>query len=272
MVRYPVAAGKFYPGEKNSLIKILEKLVVKSVSEINCLGCILPHAGYIYSGNVAGKTIAQVQVKKTCIIIGPNHTGLGKRFSVFSKGTWRTPLADTPVDEELAKDLIDNCSLLEHDTQAHQFEHSIEVIVPFLQYVRSDVKIVPIIAGLTDDMKSFHSVAMDMAELLKKSGKLDDILIITSSDMTHMESLSVVEKKDKTAINKILNLDEQGLFNAVKNDNISMCGYIPAIIMLKCIKALGGKKAKLISYDTSASITNDYSSVVGYAGMTIERN
>ncbi|MDP8259696.1 MAG: AmmeMemoRadiSam system protein B [Candidatus Gygaella obscura] len=272
IVRYPVVAGKFYPGEKDKLSSMLKDLVTDSNQKKDCLGCILPHAGYVYSGKVAGKTISEVEIKNTCIIIGPNHTGMGKKFSVFAEGKWQTPLGDVKIDHLLAKDLIKNCSLLEPDILAHRYEHSIEVILPFLQFLKADVEIVPIVAGLSNNFEDFITLAVDLAKTLKKNGRVNDILIIVSSDMTHMESRASVEKKDKAAIDEILKLDEQALFDVVQEFDISMCGYIPAIIMLKSVKELGAKKAQLVTYDTSASITKDQSSAVGYAGIIIERN
>lgn len=268
MVRKPAVAGQFYPSDKTSLSDNIKGFIDTNAKKIDAKGAILPHAGYVYSGLVAGQTASRLSVKDTYIILGPNHTGYGKPFSIMTEGSWNTPLGDVAIDSELAKGILKESQLLEEDSLAHMYEHSIEVEIPFLQYFKKDIKIVPVVV-FPDDIKQYKKVAEAIATAIENSGRKDKIMIIASSDMTHYEPKESAEKKDKQAIDAILELDEDKLFDRVKKLNISMCGYAPAIIMLAAAKLLGAKKAELIKYQTSGDASGDYSAVVGYAGVII---
>lgn len=268
MIRQPAVAGQFYPGSEDSLRKQIEAFIDKEADKSEAKAVILPHAGYIYSGAVAGKTISQVIIRDTCIILGPNHTGLGKDFSIMTEGSWLTPLGKVEIDRELAQAILSDSRFLQEDTQAHRYEHSLEVEIPFLQYLKKSCKIVPIVASVAD-LDTLRAVGQEIATAIKKLARENDCLIIASSDMTHYESEEQAKAKDQEAIDAILKLDEEMLLKKIKTLDISMCGFAPVIIMLSCIKELGAKTAQLVKYQTSGDVTKDYSSVVGYAGIIL---
>ncbi|MFH0731842.1 MAG: AmmeMemoRadiSam system protein B [Candidatus Omnitrophota bacterium] len=268
MIRLPQVAGQFYPGTESSLRQEVQRLLTigASPAKEKALGIIAPHAGFMYSGAVAGHVYSAIQVPGTIFILGPNHTGIGKRFSLHKQGHWRTPLGDVEVDSEIAQQLLKSCKYLDDDTAAHTYEHCLETQLPFLQYIKSDFKIVPIVLSAynSDAYRSLGEAIASVAKNLKK-----DFLIIASSDMSHYEGQKDAQKKDKKAIDAILKLDELQLINCVEGLNITMCGYIPAAIMLIAAKLLGAKEARLVKYQTSADVTGDYNAVVGYAGVII---
>ncbi len=266
MIREAVVAGQFYPGTKASLTKALSELTQKCERE-NVLGAMVPHAGYVYSGAVAGKVMSRIAPRSLFIIIGPNHTGKGVPFSVFSKGRWKTPLGAVDVDERVADILISRSELFKSDEAAHLFEHSIEVEIPFLQYLVGNFKIVPIVIG-SMETRRLKKAGVEIAETLKEAGV--EAAIIASSDMTHYESQQAAQKKDKEALSAILRLDEDDLAEKVSRMDISMCGVAPVIMMLSAAKYLGAKKAELVEYKTSGDSSGDYSSVVGYGGVLIK--
>ena len=268
MLRMPEVAGQFYPGKAVELRELLDKIVDKKSKKINCLGCMLPHAGYAYSGLVAAETISRVKVANTCIIIGPNHTGLGGQFSIMKEGSWNLPFGDVKINSNLAEKFIENCGLLEVDNIAHEREHSLEVIVPFLQYLNPKVEIVPIVASV-GNLDNYRDIGQRLAAVVKSEGIQKDVLFIASSDMTHYEDDKIVRKKDNLAIEAILELNEEKLLVCLKMNKISMCGFVPVSIMLSYSKSLGAQKAQLIKYETSGDTTGDFSSVVGYAGVIV---
>lgn len=269
MLRHPAVSGQFYPGTKAKLLSNIESLLDKNAKKRDAIACILPHAGYMYSGPVAGATVSALDLNKsTFIIIGPNHTGYGEPFSVFAEGDFRTPLGDVPVDAELAGGLLNNSKYLKADTAAHRYEHSIEVELPFLQYFNPDFKIVPIVAS-TGNKEIYKEVGLEISSIVKAKGLKEKIMLIASSDMTHYESDKSARSKDQQAISAILELDEDKLLERVERLDISMCGYVPVTIALVAAKELGAKEARLIKYQTSGDVTGDNSAVVGYAGMII---
>jgi len=265
-IRKSVVAGQFYPGTKDRLLKILSGLTEK-VKKEEALGAMSPHAGYIYSGSVAGKVLSHLKERDLFVIIGPNHTGNGEPFSVFSAGKWETPLGTVDIDEEFARRLIAQSGLFKPDEAAHAGEHSVEVQIPFLQYLMKDFRIVPIIIK-SMEIKNLKKAGIEIAEALKESKK--NATIIASSDMTHYEPQAEAERKDKSALEAILNIDEDGLIDTVTRMNISMCGIAPVITMLSAVKFLGADNAELIDYKTSGDSSGDYSSVVGYGGVIIK--
>lgn len=266
ITREPVVAGQFYPGTKAGLERTLLSLIDKKEKREKALGAMSPHAGYVYSGAVAGKVFSRLTPKELFIIIGPNHTGIGEAFSIFAEGLWKTPLGSVEIDKEFADYLINNSGLFKADETAHAYEHSIEVQLPFLQYTMRDFKILPLCIARID-VNELKKAAQELAAAIKELKK--DVTIIASSDMTHYEPQEAAKTKDMKAISAILNMDEDELLNKVTNMNISMCGVAPVIMTLHATKALGAKTAKLIDYKTSGDTTRDYFSVVGYGGVII---
>lgn len=266
--RKPAVAGQFYSSGYDTLKKEIEGLIDKKAVKSNVIACVLPHAGYMYSGAVAGKTVSRINIKERIIILGPNHTGYGPDLSIMTEGIWETPLGNIEIDSQLAQGILNGSAYLKEDTLAHTYEHSVEVEVPFLQYFRSDFRIVPIII-LSQDKTVLKKVGEEIAEAVDKTGIKDSTLIVASTDFTHYEPQPEATRKDKEAIKAILELDEDKLIDVVEKDNISMCGYGPVTIVLTAGKILGAKNARLIQYQTSGDITGDKLSVVGYAGIII---
>jgi hypothetical protein len=267
MVRSPVVAGQFYAGSASTLERQIKGYIDEKVQKEEAIGLISPHAGYMYSGPVAGATISKIVFKDTFIIMGPNHTGRGKPFSIMTEGSWETPLGSVEIDSELGKELLKRSGFLEEDTIAHLYEHSIEVQIPFLQYFKRDIEIVPIIFSPAPGA-IYKEIGKAIAETIKGLGK--GAVIMASSDMTHYEPHESAKAKDAKAIEAIVALDEDELLNRVRSLNISMCGYAPAVSLIVAAKELGAKKAELVKYQTSGDTSGDYSAVVGYAGIIIK--
>lgn len=267
-IRKPVVAGQFYQSSSKGLKKQIESFIDNRAIKIDALGCMVPHAGYVYSGSVAGATISSINIKDKIILLGPNHTGYGGAFSIMSEGTWQTPMGEVKIDTEVAKKILSNSRFLKDDSLAHLYEHSLEVELPFLQYFKADLKIIPI-AFLSDNMNILEEIGKEIAGTIKELKLNDSVTIVASSDMTHYEPHDVAQKKDKLAIESILELNEEKLMHAIEEFNISMCGYAPVIVMLSLTKELGAKNSKLIKYQTSGEVTQDFDSVVGYAGIII---
>lgn len=263
MIREPVCAGAWYPQEK----KDIEKYLNLNLKKEPALGIVSPHAGWMYSGKVAGEVYSRLGKYETYIIIGPNHTGLGAEVSIYSEGIWKMPMGDVPVDAEIAEGIIKTSEFAKSDTLAHSREHCIEVQVPFIQYFNSKVNIVPIIMR-TDSLEICYDIANSITTAIKKSNK--KILIIASSDMSHYESYEYAKKQDELAIDMILKLDAQGLVKTVLQHGISMCGVFPTAIMLTVAKSLGAKQSSLIKYATSGETSGDCDAVVGYAGIIVK--
>lgn len=267
MIREPIAADRFYPAASAALRGQIESMVDKNAQPKKALGVVSPHAGYVFSGKIACEVFSKVEITDTVIMLGPNHTGRGQAFALYPEGCWNTPFGDASIDKGLSSALLKRSSLIQEDATAHLAEHSLEVQLPIMQYFKPDVKIVPIIIN-TSEFKPCLEVAQAIAATVAEYDK--DVLIIASSDMTHYESQLDVEKKDKLAIDAVLNLDENLLFKNVETYNITMCGFVPTIIMISAVKALGAASARLVKYQTSGDITGDYDEVVGYAGIIIE--
>lgn len=263
-VREPAVAGTFYPSSPAALRDFFLKEMPEVEKKIPAKAIVVPHAGYTYSGNTAAKVFSNVEITSTVIIMGPNHTGEGVPFSVDRGSVWRTPLGEVRVDNDLADQIIASCPHFESDNISHRKEHSLEVEIPFLQHLKPDVQIVPITVG-TDLIRAARAVADGIAKVLK--GK--NVMIVASTDLNHYEPQDISEQKDKAAIDAVLKLDAELLHERVRDDHISMCGYIPTYIMLRAVKQLGAKTATLIDYHTSGAVSGDFSQVVGYAGIII---
>jgi AmmeMemoRadiSam system protein B len=266
MAREAVVAGQFYPASAQELKKQMDAMIDKTAYKEKAIGVISPHAGYMYSGYVAGAVFSAVEITDTVVIIGPNHTGYGATFSLYKKGVWLTPLGEIEVDSKLSANILDSCNLIKKDEAAHTHEHSIEVQLPFMQYLKKEFKIVPIVVA-SSSLTAYRDIAKCLAETIKDYAK--KVLIVASSDMTHYQPQNIAKEKDNMAIEAILKLDEALLLERVERYNIRMCGYVPAIIMIAAAKLLGVSAAKLIKYQTSGDVSGDYNSVVGYAGVVV---
>lgn len=272
MIRKPVVAGQFYPSEPAALKKLISSFnVKKTIKSEKAIACMLPHAGYIYSGKVAASTLKAVEKADTYIILGPNHTGYGAACSIIKHGGWATPFDVVNIDTDIATKVLNNSKYLEEDEQAHAYEHAIEVELPLIQTILgASFTFVPITLATGTDLvyKDISgAIAAAITESVKKSGK--KIMIIASSDMTHYEHQNEATKKDEEAIKAILKLDEKLLLEKIERLGITMCGYIPAVVAIMASKLLGADHAELIDYQTSGDTTGDYASVVGYAGIAI---
>jgi AmmeMemoRadiSam system protein B len=268
MIRRPAYAGQFYPESEKILTRELATLIDPSISKVSAIGVISPHAGYIYSGKVAGAVLSSMKPRPIYIIMGPNHTGHGGPFSISASDTWTTPLGEVRVNTKLSQALKDECSMFEVDETAHLEEHSIEVQLPFLQVLQKDFTFVPIIIGHAD-LEIYKELGRRMATIIDDHKMRGEVTIIASSDMTHYETQDRVEDKDRKAIDAILDMDEDRLTEVIEKYNITMCGYAPAVIMLSAAKALGATRAKLVKYGTSGETSGDFTSVVGYAGIIV---
>ncbi len=267
MVRQPVVAGQFYPASPSQLKAMIKGLVDEEAVKEEVIGLVSPHAGYVYSGPVAGAVISRIRFKDSFIIMGPNHTGRGEPFSIMTQGAWETPLGQVEIDSELGKQILATSSHLQEDHIAHQYEHSIEVQLPFLQYFKKDIKFVPIMFAYATGAIC-QEIGRELAQAIKELNR--EVVIIASSDMTHYEPQASARKKDAQAIEAILDLNEAELSKRVQELDITMCGYAPTVSLISAAKELGAKEAELVRYQTSGDITDDYTSVVGYAGIIIK--
>jgi hypothetical protein len=267
MKRMPIVAGQFYKGDNKSLEAEVSSMIPStSKSLTNAIGVISPHAGLIYSGAVTGELLSRVVITDTVIIIGPNHRGLGERFAIDSNTQWVIPTNTFDVDHDLAKKLLKSCKLLSLDSQAHTYEHSLEVQLPFIAHFNKDAKIIPICV-MNATIEECKEIGEAIAQVIKKSKK--NILIIASSDMSHYVSEKVAKHKDNLAIERVLALDPAGLYEVVHREKISMCGIISSTIMLFASLALNVTLAELVKYMTSGQVSGDYDHVVGYAGIMV---
>ena len=274
-LRSPAVAGRFYPSRADELwhdIRYYTSWPAESVAPatISAVGCVTPHAGYIYSGGVAGAVYARMEIPEHCVVLCPNHTGKGVPLAVMAHTTWQTPLGDVVADADLAADLLHRFPALQEDSAAHRAEHAIEVQLPFLQARQPKLKIVPIVLGMRDfDVlrELGEALAVVISDHEERLGT--KILIVASSDMNHYEPHAITRVKDHKAIERVLAMDARALWEVVRKENISMCGLGPTIVMLTAAKLLGATSATLVKYATSGDVSGDYEAVVGYAGMIV---
>jgi MEMO1 family protein len=273
MIRNPAVAGQFYPGSMRGLRDEVEGLVEPSAPKADAVAAVCPHAGYMYSGKVAGAVYSRMRMPDTFVILGPDHHGLGAEFTIMTDGVWRTPLGDVRVDSLLAREVFKRSRYLEEDPFAQAKEHSLEVQLPFMQYFSDSVQVVPICLRHYEPDLSFLAICGEIGSAIAAaiSGVKSRVTIVASTDFTHYEERSVAETKDRAAIDAILALDEKMLFRQVRERNISMCGYAAVAAALTASKALGARKAELVAYMTSGDATGDNSQVVGYGGAIITR-
>lgn len=266
-VREPAVAGTFYPDNPALLRDFGAAHLQNKFSLSSAKAVLLPHAGYIYSGETACHVLSKIEIPKTLFLIGPNHQGLGADFALFGEGTWKTPLGSVRIAAALAAALKQAVPDIEEDHEAHLFEHSLEVELPLLQMKNPAIEIVPLVIG-TLDLERAARVAQACAAVLAKNP--EPVLIVVSSDMNHYENDEQTRAKDRYAIEAIEKLDAFALAQAIRTHRISMCGFVPAFMFLNMVATLGIRKATLVDYQTSARVSRDYSRVVGYAGILFE--
>lgn len=265
-IRLPAVAGHFYPSDPRELAQQIDRYCVSAGDKARALGCVVPHAGYMYSGHVAGAVYSVSQIPARCILVGPRHFPRGEPMAIMTSGRWRTPLGETQIDSQMAAELMRACSHLRDDDVAHAREHSLEVQIPFLQRLAGDFQFVPIVLA-TDRYEELEGLGHAIGEVVKTQD--GPVLIIASSDMNHYESDRITRVKDRRAIDRILALDPRGLYETVRSEGITMCGYAAAVTMLVSVLDLGAKDAKLVKYATSGDINGDREEVVGYAGLIL---
>lgn len=265
-VRSTAVAGAFYPGTRQELESQLYSLIPEEAAHHELLACIAPHAGYVYSGGVAGRLYAHLSVPRRVIILGPNHTGTGARVAVAPHEGWSTPLGEQPVDSKLAHRLVEAFPAAEFDSRAHWREHSIEVQLPFLMRRRPDLEIVPVCLKHLNIEECFD-LGRIIAELIGASD--EPVGIVASSDMSHYQSDEVARTLDHLAIDAAVERDPAALYETVHREGITMCGVVPATVALTAANLLGAVGAHLVAYATSGDVSGDYSAVVGYAGVCV---
>ena len=272
MIRKPAVAGAFYSRDAKSLIEEV-KLHIKQapkrkpVEKIHAFGIVSPHAGFVYSGDVAGAVYSKIEIPDTVILIGPNHTGIGEKISIMTEGAWSMPQGEVKIDHHLANQILNASLVAKKDARAHLKEHSLETQLPFIQFYRDEFKIVPICMKRLS-LDECKEISIAIVKALRQAGR--NILIVASSDMTHYETHASASKKDAHVINKILELDAKELYSMVHDNNISMCGINPTTVMLMCANEMGAKEAFLAKYMTSGEINGDMNHVVGYAGIIVK--
>ncbi len=281
-IRYPAQAGTFYESDperlKQQIIGCFNHRLgpgrlplVKNQPLSKFIGMVSPHAGYMYSGPVAAhgfSKLAEDGRPKTAIILGPNHTGLGSGVSMMVSGKWHMPLGDVEIDRKVASKILENCDIIDVDTTAHMYEHSIEVQIPFLQFLYGDIKIVPICMMLQDQATSVEVGTCIYQAVGDRIGK--DIVVIASSDFTHYEPHEIAYEKDMSAIERILQLDIEGFFNVIRCRDISVCGPGPIGALMTIAKELNAKP-RLLKWASSGDVIGYKSEVVGYASIIFKK-
>lgn len=265
--RQPAVAGRFYSAQREALIREVETHIERTEKKSVALGIVAPHAGFKYSGDVAGAVYSRIEIPDTVILIGPNHTGQGESVAVMTEGIWSMPMGDIAIDQELASMICEETDLAKPDSLAHRFEHSLETQLPFLQYFKKEFKIVPICL-MRLKASACKAISEGIVRAIKRLGR--PVLLVASSDMTHFESHAIAEAQDRKAIACIQNRDPVGLYETVRSENITMCGVNPVTVMLNCSESLGAKEVNLVKYMTSGEVSGDMDKVVGYAGLIIK--
>lgn len=287
MSRRPAVAGTFYSGDSDLLTKDIERCFLNNYGpkripiihrqqerKGNVVGLVAPHAGYTYSGPVAAHAynrLADDGLPETVVILGPNHHGLGEAAAVASSTNWLTPLGTVHIDTEVADAILSSSKFAQEDDEAHHKEHSIEVQIPFLQYIGGHrIKVVPIsIAHLT--LNDAIALANDVGTAIASALAGKNALIIASTDFSHYVTQDAAESNDTMAIDKILAMDAEGLLQVVDANSISMCGSTATATAIVACLALGATKAKKLAYFTSGDIAGDHKQVVGYCAMSMEK-
>lgn len=273
VVRPPAVAGRFYPASPQELGRQVHAYLEAGKGQEparRAIAAMAPHAGYMFSGGVAGRVFARIHVPGRVIILCPNHTGQGQRISVMNRGAFRIPGADIPIDEELADAILGEVPGASADRAAHRLEHAIEVELPFLLARQPDLRIVPIVLSLVRESEAIE-LGKAMHRAAGRIGALPgrDVLLVASSDMSHYLPDAEARRVDRMALGPLLEFDPSGLYRTVVTHDISMCGFIPATAMLAYAAAAGARSPELVGYATSGEAYGDTSQVVGYAGVVI---
>ncbi|MBN2135267.1 MAG: AmmeMemoRadiSam system protein B [Acidobacteria bacterium] len=267
MIRKAAWGGKFYPGVNTTLTKMLQDLCPEGEAKTNAKAIVVPHAGYIYSGAVAGAVYSRVNLPSRFIILSPNHWEGMTRISTDTSSEWETTFGNVKIDTEIREKLLEKTNLVDENPRVHLKEHAIEVHLPFLQYLKgNDFTFLPI-SLIEPGYAALQELGTVLAEIIKESS--DDIMIIASTDMSHYISAAEAEQMDMKAIKEILALNPEGLHDIVRKNGITMCGMPATVIALVASKILGAEKADLVKYTNSGEVSGDYDQVVGYAGVII---
>ena len=269
MIRPPAVAGRFYPDDPERLRAAVDTFLASDGEEkkVRARACIVPHAGYVYSGSVAGEVYRRLEIPRRVILLGPRHYPRGGPLAILSDGAWLTPLGTAPIDRLLAEKIPQEFPFLREDELAHSGEHSLEVQLPFLQRAAPSFAFVPIVLGGAQ-WEALDALGHALARVI--ASESEPVLLVASSDMNHYESDAVTRVKDRKAIDQILALEPRKLFETVRDENISMCGYAATVATLIAARDLGATRANLIRYATSGEVNGDMQEVVGYAGMIVE--
>ena len=265
--RRPVVAGQFYPGSKEELLREVRGYLAGGTSAASSAPvAMVPHAGYPFSGGVAGRTLARARPGRRVLLLGPNHTGLGKPFAVWSQGEWEIPGASLPVDEDLAAEVLQAHTALQQDQKAHLREHSLEVVLPFLYALDEATRILPV-AVAENNPDTLLRVGEALAPVV--SSQSEPVSVVVSSDMSHFIPADRAKELDELALRAICDVDPEGLLEAVTRNRISMCGVLPMTVALALARKLGCTGGEVVEYANSGDFIGDYDSVVGYAGVVI---
>lgn len=260
--RAPAVAGSFYPGNAVDLRREVEAACPLAPRVEDAWAVVVPHAGYLYSGAVAGAVYARVRIPRDVVLLCFHHGGRGADVAVWPSGAWRTPLGDVPIAEELAAAILERCPGATSDSAGHLDEHSGEVQVPFLQVRRPDVRLVPV-ALSTGDFEVLRAFGTALASVP------GDYLVVASTDLNHYEDQETTLRKDADVIRALERLDAEGVREAVFRRGVSMCGYAPAAALCAYAKAKGASRAVTVKHATSGDVSGDYDRVVGYVGMIV---
>lgn len=266
MIRPPAVAGSFYPSNPEVLSKQIEQFAFTEGEKVQALGCVVPHAGYMYSGHVAGAVYASMRIPRRCILLGPRHFPRGEPLAILTQGSFATPFGEAQIDEQMGMALAHACPRLREDAVAHEREHSLEVQIPFLQFIAKDIRFVPVVLA-TDRYGAIEELGRAVAKVVASAG--EPVLAIASTDMNHYENDAATRAKDQRAIERILALDPRGLYDTVRGEGITMCGYAATAATLVAMREMGATEARLVRYATSGDVSGDREQVVGYVGIVI---
>ncbi len=267
MIRQPAVAGSFYPADPEELSSQLDSLLNVGGKADKVKGLIVPHAGYVYSGTVAGEVFSAAEIPQQVILLGPKHHSFGANIAVSGADAWATPLGNIPIAAPLRDKLVHNILELSVDDQAHREEHSLEVMLPFLLRRQPELQIVPIALGqlsLTDCLQ----LGAEIGQTVK--GWKEEVLLLASTDMNHFSSAETSEKLDSMAIDAMTAYNPQRLYQVVRENRISMCGVLPTVTVMQAAYTLGARECQLIRYAHSGQVNGDNSRVVGYAGLLLK--
>ncbi len=267
MIRHPAVAGSFYPADRAQLAAQLDTFLAVKGEPVAAKGIVVPHAGYVYSGRIAGEVFAQVDISRRVIMLGPNHHGLGATIALSGAAGWETPLGVVPLNRTLCDALVSAIDAVRIDDLAHLREHSLEVMVPFLQKRQPQLEIVPLALGqlsFEECLELGRAIARVVAD------QDEEILLLASTDMNHFATAEQSQQLDFMAISAMTHLDQQALYQVVRENGISMCGVLATVVVMEAAQQLGATACELVDYAHSGQVNGDNSRVVGYAGLILK--